>query len=253
LVFRQKLQTRMPLKRTLTTAVLGALCLAAPSAASAQIFAWRDAAGNLVLSDKPKDPATKSYTVATSTATGGEYRTTRPVVSRRAELYDALIEQESAANDVDPNLVRAVIQAESAFNPWAKSRKGAMGLMQLMPATARDFGVRDPYNPIENIRAGVAYLKQLLVRFANNVELALAAYNAGPKAVERYGTKVPPYRETRNYVAKIRSATAGIVESSAAPATPIYRTIEIVDGRPVVKYSGKPSAGAEVVKSATRR
>lgn len=255
LVFRQKLLNRMPTpwSRVCTTVLAGAICIAAaPSAASAQIFAWRDAAGNLVLSDKPKDTASsKSYTVATA-PTGGEYRTTRPVVNRRASLYDALIEQEAAANDVDPNLVRAVIQAESAFNPWAKSRKGAMGLMQLMPGTARDFGVRDPYSPIENIRAGVAYLKQLLVRFAHNVELALAAYNAGPKAVERYGTKVPPYRETRNYVAKIRNAT-GNVESPAASSTRIYRTIEIVDGRAVVKYSGKPTAGAEVVKSATRR
>jgi soluble lytic murein transglycosylase-like protein len=242
----------MSLNRACTTVVLAAICLAAaPSALSAQIFAWRDATGNLVLSDKPKDPTTKSYTVAPTT-TGGEYRTTRPIVNRSAALYDALIEQESAANDVDPNLVRAVIQAESAFNPWARSRKGAMGLMQLMPGTARQFGVRDPYNPVENIRAGVAYLKRLLVRFAHNVELALAAYNAGPKAVERYGTKVPPYRETRNYVAKIRSATAS-VDSPAASSTRIYRTIEIVDGRPVVKYTGKPTSGSEVVKSATRR
>ena len=255
--FREKRPNRMPVTRACTAVLLATICLAAlPAAASAQIFAWRDTAGNLVLSDKPKDPATKSYTVAPAT-TGGEYRTTRPVVNRRAQLYDAVIEQEAAANDVDPNLVRAVIQAESAFNPWAKSHKGAMGLMQLMPGTARQFGVRDPYNPVENIRAGVAYLKQLLVRFAHNIELALAAYNAGPKAVERYGTKVPPYRETRNYVAKIRNATgmdeAGAGSSTRAAPTKIYRTIEIVDGRPVVKYTSKPTAGSEVVKSAARR
>ena len=228
--------------------LVAAVLMAVPSTAYAQIYAWRDAAGNLVLSDKPKDPAAKSYAITRAE----EYRTTRPTVNRRAALYDAVIEQESAANDVDPNLVRAVIQAESAFNPWARSHKGAMGLMQLMPATAREYGVLDPYNPIENIRAGVAYLKQLLVRFANNVELALAAYNAGPRAVERYGTTVPPYRETRNYVAKIRKATEN-TESGSGPSTRIYRTVEIVDGRPVVKYSGKPATGAEVVKSATRR
>ena len=224
--------------------------IAVPTAASAQIFAWRDAVGNLVLSDKPKEPETKSYAI--STASGGEYRTTRPVVSRKATLYDAVIDQESAANAVDPNLVRAVIQAESAFNPLARSHKGAMGLMQLMPATAREYGVRDPYNPVENIRAGVAYLKRLLVRFADNVELALAAYNAGPAAVEKYGSRVPPYRETRNYVAKIRNAT-GQTAGSSGPSTRIYRTIEIVDGRPVVKYSGKAATGAEVVQSAARR
>jgi soluble lytic murein transglycosylase-like protein len=218
--------------------------------AYAQIFAWRDAVGNLVLSDKPKDPGTKSYAIPTAST----YRTTRPIVNQRAVLYDALIEQESAANAVDPNLVRAVIQAESAFNPWARSRKGAMGLMQLMPATARDYGVRNPYDPVENIRAGVAYLKRLLVRFADNVELALAAYNAGPKAVEKYGTAVPPYRETRNYVRRIRNATAStVVENTTGAPRRIYRTIQIIDGRPVVKYSGTPSAGAELVTSAARR
>jgi soluble lytic murein transglycosylase-like protein len=238
-----------------TALVAAAAWMALPDPAYAQIFAWRDAAGHLVLSDKPKDPSAKSYVVAAPTpvATTGEYRTTRPAVSQRAALYDSLIEQESAANAVDPNLVRAVIQAESAFNPWARSHKGAMGLMQLMPATAREYGVLDPYNPVENIRAGVAYLKKLLVRFADNVELALAAYNAGPRAVERYGTKVPPYRETRNYVAKIRNATGNAGATTAGARAQIYRSVEIVDGRPVIKYSSKPSAGAEVVTSATRR
>lgn len=239
-----------------TVLVVAAAWTAVPSSAYAQIFAWRDVHGNLVLSDKPKDPSAKSYALVKTTpvATTGEYRTTRPAVSRRAILYDGLIEQEAAANAVDPNLVRAVIQAESAFNPAARSHKGAMGLMQLMPATAREYGVLDPYNPVENIRAGVAYLKKLLVRFADNVELALAAYNAGPQAVERYGTKVPPYRETRNYVAKIQNATGrAAAASTGSTPTRIYRTIEIVDGRPVIKYSGTPSAGAEVVKSATRR
>jgi soluble lytic murein transglycosylase-like protein len=249
----------MRLKQVGTALVVAAAWTALPAPAYAQIFAWRDANGHLVLSDKPKDPAATSYALVTPTptltpvATIGEYRTTRPAVSRRAELYDGVIEQESAANAVDPNLVRAVIQAESAFNPWARSHKGAMGLMQLMPATAREYGVLDPYNPLENIRAGVAYLKKLLVRFSDNVELALAAYNAGPAAVERYGSKVPPYRETRNYVAKIRNATGNTAGTTGTGRAQIYRTIEIVDGRPVIKYTTKPSTGSEVVKSATRR
>ena len=101
---------------------------------------------------------------------------------RRA--YESLIKENAAAHGVNPHLVRAVIQQESGFNPNARSNKGAMGLMQLMPATAAELGVTDPYNPSENIRGGVAYLKGLLVKFQQNVELALAAYNAGPTAVD---------------------------------------------------------------------
>ena len=104
-------------------------------------------------------------------------------------------------NTVNVDLVRALIQAESAFNPRAVSPKGALGLMQLMPATAAEFGVTDAFNPAQNIRAGVRYLKQLLDTYEGRVELALAAYNAGPGAVKKYGGKVPPYRETQNYVA----------------------------------------------------
>jgi soluble lytic murein transglycosylase-like protein len=154
-----------------------------------------------------------------------------------------LITDHAARHGLSPDLVRAVIQAESAFNPNARSVKGAMGLMQLMPATAVEYGVRDAYDPAENIRAGVAYLKSLLVRYDSNEELALAAYNAGPGAVEKYGT-VPPYRETRNYVAKIRKSTTGSV-----PQPPrLYKTIEIRDGREVPKYSNVPSPGAEIVR-----
>ena len=163
--------------------------------------------------------------------------------------YDGLIEEHANANAVNPALVKAVIQAESAFNPRARSHKGAMGLMQLMPSTAAELGVQDPYDPVENIRAGVIYLKQLLVKYADNVSLALAAYNAGPTAVARYGT-VPPYRETRNYVAKVQKAAD---TPPAGPRTRIYRVVEIVDGREVVRYSDVPAAGAEVVKAAARR
>ena len=217
----------------------------APVAAEAQIYTWRDSAGNLVLSDRPKDPSAETYRVARA----GAFKTTR-AVSRRAAQYDGLIEEHAAANAVSPALVRAVIQAESAFNPRARSHKGAMGLMQLMPATATEFAVRDPYDPRENIRAGVAYLKRLLVKYLDNESLALAAYNAGPAAVARYGT-IPPYRETRNYVEKIRRAT----DESAAngPRTKIYRIVEVVNGREVVRYSDVPAPGGEIVKAAARR
>jgi len=104
-----------------------------------------------------------------------------------------------------------------------------------MPGTASDYQVLNPYDPAENIRAGVAYLKSLLTRFGGDVSLALAAYNAGPAAVEKYGRAVPPYKETRNYVSKIR-ANAG---PSAAAVPQIVRTVSLVDGREVVKYTNK--------------
>jgi soluble lytic murein transglycosylase-like protein len=221
-----------------------AVWMTAPAVARAQIYVWHDAAGNLVLSDRAKDPSARTFSVP---RTGG-FRTTTPAISRRSVPYDSLIEQHAAAQDLSPDLVRAVIQAESAFNPQARSIKGAMGLMQLMPSTAAEYGVANPYDPAENIRAGVAYLKSLLVRYAHNAELALAAYNAGPRAVEKYGT-VPPYRETRNYVARIRLASGG----ATTPPTRLYRSVEIVNGRPVAKYSNVPSAGSETVKPAALR
>ena len=128
------------------------------------------------------------------------------------------------------------------FNPYAKSPKGALGLMQLMPATIQQFGVRNPFSPEENVRAGVAYLRQLLDRYSNNEELALAAYNAGPGAVDKHGQAVPPYRETRNYVAQINQMAGRPIERRGSA---IYRTTEIVDGRPVSRYSDhKPATGA---------
>jgi soluble lytic murein transglycosylase-like protein len=241
---------RRPLAASLRFAV-GALllCASAPAAAEAQIYAWRDSAGNLVLSDKAKAPQARSYAV---TPAGG-LRTTRPL-SRKAAKYEGLIQEHAAAQGVSPDLVRAVIQAESAFNPFARSVKGAMGLMQLMPATARELGVVDPYDPAENIRAGVAYLKHLLVKYAQNVELALAAYNAGPGAVEKHGTKIPPYRETRNYVAKVRTnAAAAGTTGTPAPRTRIYRTVVLIDGKEVVRYTDQRKPGKEIVKSAERR
>ena len=135
-------------------------------------------------------------------------RATRSVAAERGRAYDDLIGEHAGLNGVRPDLVRAVMQVESAFNPYARSPKGAMGLMQLMPATAQQFGVRNPFNPAENVRAGVAYLRELLDRYENNEELALAAYNAGPGAVDKHGQTVPPYRETQNYVAQINQMAA---------------------------------------------
>lgn len=120
----------------------------------------------------------------------------------RSTPYDELIASVSQSHGVDPMLVRALIQVESGYRERARSRKGAMGLMQLMPATAREYKVRNPYDPSANISAGIQHLKSLIDRWG--LELALAAYNAGEGAVKKFNG-VPPYRETRNYVTKILS------------------------------------------------
>ena len=114
--------------------------------------------------------------------------------------YDPIIESAATRHDVDARLVKALIQVESAFQPRARSSKGAMGLMQLMPTTARQYKARNPYDPTSNIEAGTTYLKRLLDEF--ELPLALAAYNAGEAAVRRFGG-IPPYAETQAYVSKI--------------------------------------------------
>ena len=213
-----------------------------PSLASAQIYSWRDADGNLVLSSTPRAGAIKTFAVENSAPT---IRATRRPVSRRAAEFEPLIREYSALNGVNADLVRAVIQAESAFNPRARSPKGAMGLMQLMPATAAEHRVTDAYDPEQNIRAGVRYLKSLLVRYDNKVELALAAYNAGPGAVQKYGA-VPPYRETREYIARIKN-TRGTLQLRSE--TKVFSSVEVVDGREVTRLSNTPSTKSSPVKT----
>jgi soluble lytic murein transglycosylase-like protein len=221
-----------------------ALLIAFPVVAAAQIYYWRDAAGNMVLSDRPKDPAARTFAVGTTPTknlAAPTFKTTRGARSDRAGAFDAIINENAAAHGVSPQLVRAVIQQESAFNPRAVSNKGAMGLMQLMPATAAELGVSDPFDPSENIRGGVTYLKGLLRKFEHNIELALAAYNAGPNAVARYGA-IPPYRETRDYVSRITKA----VDVAPKPKQ-IFRTTEIVNGREVIRYSTVATPGAQLI------
>jgi soluble lytic murein transglycosylase-like protein len=211
--------------------------------AAAQIYSWHDANGNLVLSDRPLKTAEHTFVVPEATSV----RATRPAPLERSRLYDYLIEEHARLNSIRSDLVRAVVQVESGFNPYAVSPKGALGLMQLMPATAQQFGVRNPFDPQENVRAGVAYLRQLLDRYENDERLALAAYNAGPGAVDRHGQNVPPYRETRDYVARINKMASAPIQPRG---TVIYKTTEIVDGRPVTRYSdSKPTTGAYEVVS----
>ncbi len=237
---RQALSVQRFLKMLRQIIALFALVLAWPLQVDAQIYAWRDASGNLVLSDRRLDEAAVTYTVPNAP----QFRATRPATQDGIrERFEPLVQEHASRQSLRPDLVRAVIQVESGFNPAARSPKGAMGLMQLMPATARDLGVQNAYDPGENIRGGTTYLRQLLDRFEGNEELALAAYNAGPNAVDRYGRRIPPYQETRDYVRKIGSATR-VSSSSARSTRLIYKVVERVDGATTVRYSNvRPASG----------
>jgi soluble lytic murein transglycosylase-like protein len=216
--------------------------LLSPSQGEAQIHVWRDANGNLVLSDRKLDAGAKTYEVPGAPT----FRSTRPLASHaKRARFEPLVQEHAQRQGLRPDLVRAVIQVESGFNPRARSPKGAMGLMQLMPATARELGVRDAYDPAENVRGGTAYLRQLLDRYDGNEELALAAYNAGYGAVDRHGGQVPPFRETQDYVQKISSVTG--VEPAHEPTAGkrvVYKSVEIINGQPVSRYSTeRPTSG----------
>jgi len=216
------------------------LCLGLAAPASAQIYSWRDANGHLVLSDRP-EPGTEAPVRSYSVPHSEKVRATRYVTGDRVSAYDDVIVEHARLNGVRPDLVRAVVQVESGFNPYARSPKGALGLMQLMPATAREFGVANAFDAAENVRGGVAYLRRLLDRYGDDEQLALAAYNAGPGAVDRYGENVPPYRETQNYVTRIKQIAGPAVR---VPGTKIYKIVEIVDGRESVTYTDRPAAAA---------
>jgi soluble lytic murein transglycosylase-like protein len=141
---------------------------------------------------------------ASAARRSGAKRTARTgaSASSRADI-DRYIKEAGAKYDVDPALIRLVVGQESAYRTNARSRKNAMGLMQTIPATAQRFGVSNPYDARQNVEGGTRYLRWLLQKFCGDVQLTLAGYNAGENRVTRFGGKVPPYRETRNYVSKI--------------------------------------------------
>ena len=218
--------------------ILAALFLATTVVpATAQIYSWRDENGTLVLSNRKRPDAGEITTYAVGGST--DVRTVNPPLVTSRNRYDDLIELHATQHGLSPVLVKAVIQAESGFNAFAVSPKGALGLMQLMPATARELGVHNPFHPEQNIRGGVTYLKRLLDMYDQDVTLALAAYNAGPGSVARYGT-VPPYRETREYVRKITTAAPS---PPPPPPVVIYKWVHMVGDRPVPRYTNKPPEG----------
>ena len=171
--------------------VAGALLVAAVG--QAQVYGYTDDKGVLILSNVPADEKMRLIADGTPEEAGK--------IWRYNGQYDPLIVKASRLFGVDSSLVRAVIAVESAFNRYARSHKGARGLMQLMPETGRRYGVINAYDPWQNIRAGTAHLRRLIDEF-QDLRLALAAYNAGATPVRRYGT-IPPYRETRNYVRRV--------------------------------------------------
>ena len=182
--------------------IVGLIGICAPS--WADIYKYEDENGVLHFTNSPRDPKFKVY-IQNHKEEGEEIAySSAGSVSRRSDNdnYDSQISRVSKKYQVDFALVKAIIRAESGFNPVAVSRKGAKGLMQLMPTTASRVNVSNPFNPEENIEGGVRYFKYLLSVFNNDVRLSLAAYNAGEDIVSRLGA-IPPYRETTDYVRKV--------------------------------------------------
>jgi soluble lytic murein transglycosylase-like protein len=183
---------------------------AGASVCHADIYAYTDGAGTAHFTDHPNDPRYKlilhTPVTATPDAAGAQSADARRASARlaRSVQYDAAISRAASEARVRPELVRAVIVVESGFNPRAISRRGAIGLMQLLPSTARRYGAFNAFDPEQNIHAGAHYLADLIARYGGEkLELVLAAYNAGAEAVEKYGRRIPPYKETQAYVPNV--------------------------------------------------
>jgi soluble lytic murein transglycosylase-like protein len=196
------------------------------------------------------DPSGKKvyYNIPTRVTSSGQE--VAVYYSSKVDDYSKMIDEVCASRGVDNNIVKALIQVESNYNPWAVSAKGARGLMQLMPATAARYGVQKIHDPRENITGGVSYLKDLLLLFNNDLRLALAAYNAGEKAVQRFNNDVPDYVETQNYVRKVLALYNG-----DAAYTPYIggtlRTMtyyKYVDEKGVTHYSLSPASTTGLTK-----
>ena len=178
------------------------------SAQAASYYLYQLPDGSRVMSDRPLYEKGHQLIRKSGQVNGmghlvaGAYQPREDIGLAQIKRFEPLIKELSKQHRVDLALVKAVIRSESDFNPNATSRKGASGLMQLMPQTARRYGVSDLYSPQQNLDAGIRYLRDLLKRYDNRLHLALAAYNAGETAVAKYNG-VPPYRETQRYVKKV--------------------------------------------------
>lgn len=168
--------------------------------AHADIYRYEDDEGIIHFTDAPTDKRFKVF--MRDIQKDKQLRKKLSLAGANPKEYDAIIADSAQKYGVSPSLIKAVIQAESGYNPNAVSRKGASGLMQLMPGTARSLKVSNSFNPKDNVEGGVKYLRFLLDTFRGDVSLALAAYNAGMKNVAKYGG-IPPYTETKNYVNRV--------------------------------------------------
>ena len=168
--------------------------------ADSSIYRYIDPQGRLILTDTPKNG---NYIRLVKTNRGWVPQSRYTLNLNNKKALSPTIRRAADKHNIPYRLIHAVIRAESAYNPHAVSHAGAQGLMQLMPATAQRFGVRDPFNPTDNINGGSEYLSYLLKLFKGDYKLALAAYNAGEHTVQRYGNRIPPYKETQNYVRKV--------------------------------------------------
>lgn len=209
------------------------LAFAAAAPARAEVFKLGESDGTVHFTNAPTDPRYQRMGYSSGTAAGW-LRVRGGDTSR----YAGEIREAAERYGVPERLVSAVIRVESAFNPQAISRKGARGLMQLMPATASMLGVRNTFDPQENIDGGVRHLRSLIDRFAN-LPLALAAYNAGERAVATY-QGIPPYPETRDYVTRVLHLFGGSLDGLSGSRTVIYHRVED-DG--TVTYTNIPPRG----------
>jgi soluble lytic murein transglycosylase-like protein len=195
--------------------LIGTLLTASAAAANPKIYTYVDAQGLRHYTDVPDNHRYRLLVISPQdrTASGDRYDAT---LLARATQYDSIIEHAAVSSALEPNLLRAVIVVESGFNSRAVSKRGAVGLMQLMPATAMRFGVSNPYDARQNVHAGARYLKFLIDRFGQNIRLALAAYNAGEEAVDRNGGQIPPFTETMAYVPRVLRIYQMLVEQARA-------------------------------------
>ncbi|MEW6067270.1 MAG: transglycosylase SLT domain-containing protein [Nitrospirota bacterium] len=187
-------------------AIFGIIFLIFP-VAYADIYKYIDDNGVICYTDAP---VTRNVNKFIKKDTNRDYAKQKPVKKNSEKItnYKQIVYEKAAIHGIDPSLIKAVIQAESNWNSTAVSKKGAMGLMQIMPVTASKLKLHNPFSPEENIEAGIRYLKYLIERFKGDLTLALAAYNAGPKIVEKFGF-VPPITETKQYVNKVLSLYNG--------------------------------------------
>lgn len=227
----------MSIKRIAVAILAAGYLLLIPIPGQAQLASYTDAQGRRVYingdSPKPHSGSTIKAQASQSAASRSSAPSLEPV-SYRGDRMEQIVDDAAARHQVDPALVKAVINTESGWNPAAISRKGAVGLMQLIPGTAQRFGVGNPFDPAQNVEAGTSYLKALLDRYNGDLSKSLAAYNAGEGVVDRIGG-VPWYPETQRYVRKVTDAyfrpDSGRNPTLWAPPKPRVRKEVQSDGR----------------------